>query len=255
MNGPFFTCFRSVSGKGICCLIGLLLGAGAAEAQAMLALLFGKKMSSERLELGIHLGAQASTISGSADSQYRIGFAAGAYTDIKLSEHWRICNYFIVKSPRGISNTSLRSSLGQPIDTVFEQGGSLNRSLSYMELTPLIRYQLSPSFSVGVGPQVSYLVSATDQYNQSAASGELIYRYDIRSSMQRLDVGATADIQYQLLKGKGLRINLRYSAGFLDVYKPATGFSGRNSVWHLGVGIPIGNKSSLDQVQPAGSDE
>lgn len=245
----FSTCSNSLTYKIVCCLFVLLLRSEVTNAQALFALLFGKKISNDKLELGIHLGEQVSVITGSNDGRSRIGFAIGAYTDIKLSNRWRFCNYFIFKSPKGVRKLPLGYSLGQAIDTVFAQEGSIARRLSYIELTPLIRYQLSPSFSIGIGPQVSYLAAAKDQYSEPLSTGELLYEYKIRNYTQQFDVGSTVDIQYHLLKGKGLRLNIRYSAGFINIYKDSAGLSGRNSVWHLGIGIPIRGKDYIEQLQ------
>ncbi len=82
---------------------------------------------------------------------------------------------------------------------------------------------------------------ARDIFNRDMEHGSLSYTYGAKSDIHRLDGGGVLDLQYILLKGKGIRLNLQMAWGFSNLYKPE-GETGRSRQILLGAGIPIGHK-------------
>jgi hypothetical protein len=56
--------------------------------------------------------------------------------------------------------------------------------------------------------------------------------------VNKIDAGAAAGMGYQLLKGKGMTLGVKYYQGFVNVYKDRSGT--QNSSFFLKANIPIG---------------
>lgn len=94
-------------------LIGLLLlmGCQVVHGQALIALLFGKKITNDRLKLGIVLGASSSWIDHASGQQPRYGFAIGAYTTYDINTHWQFAMDIIMKSPKELRDSGMKIRL------------------------------------------------------------------------------------------------------------------------------------------------
>lgn len=209
-----------------------------AHSQAMLALLFGKNIHNDNLSLGIHVGLAGSDLTSTPGSKLLPGLDLGAYTNVVLSAKWTLSNYFIFKSSRGASSIPLDHQIQQ--DVPGAASATIKRKLTYMEISPLMRYNLTAELSVAAGPQVGIRTVAKDIYDITVPNGgkENIV-YGLGGSYCLLDLDAAADIQYAFYEGKGVRVNLRFSQGLTNIYKDAVPFQAHNQYIQLGVGIPI----------------
>lgn len=226
--------------KMITSLLLLLLLAQTVRSQALIAILFGGKVKNEHLSFGVVVGATDSWISGADAQKVRISLGIGAYTAYNINAKWEACMYIVAKSPKGSRDLAYDNSFVVPEDTALE-GTNFKRFVTYASAAPLIRYRISPSFAVAAGPQGSLRLKATDIYEHDSDQGTLSYKYDSKHYIHRIDGGAAFDVQYTLMKGKGMRINLQYYWGMGNIYKenPA-GVRGKNQQLLLSVGIPIG---------------
>ncbi len=224
----------------IVCSVGFCLPA---HGQALLALLFGKNIHNDNLSLGIHVGIEASNLTNTPGANLLPGLALGAYTNVKLKGKWTLSNYFIFKSPRGASSVPLAYQV-QP-NVPGAEDANIKRKLTYMEISPLIRYSLTTGLSVAAGPQLSIRTVAKDMYKITLPDdGKETIVYNTRNSTDWIDVDIAEDVQYAFYQGKGIRLNLRFSQGLVNVYKSEIPFSAKNEYFQLGVGIPIAIGSS-----------
>lgn len=211
-----------------------------ANAQALIALVFGKKLITDRLHIGIYLGASGSWLQNATGQQPRTALAIGAYTAFDLSKRWQLELDIIMRSPRGADALRYENAFQPPEDSSLV-GAEINRKLTYITFSPLIRWRISPSFGIGAGPQVAVRTVARDIFERDMEHGSLQYNYNSRHDVHRLDAGAVVDLQYVLLKGKGIRLNLQMGWGLTNIYK-REGEPGRSRQLLLGAGIPIGHK-------------
>lgn len=225
----------------------LVIAHGACHSQALIALVFGKKLTNDRTELGLVLGAQGSFIYGGDSGIPKIGFAIGAYTDIKLGhdDRWSLYNFMVFKSPKGATRMPENQTLATDIDPSLD-GVTIKRSITYFEIVPLLNRKLSPSWSFGVGPMLAFRFMAKDTYDlvrrdeDGKRIGDLNYTYRVSDDIRPADVGLVVNGEYRFMKGKGMRLSLRYAQGFINPYRPSTGLNGLNADIRLGMGIPIG---------------
>ncbi len=220
------------------CIIILLLSCRMVCGQVLIALVFGDKLSNGKMEMGVQLAAQGFQFTG-IDDRLDVGFSFGAYLDWKFSERLSLANYFMFKSPKGGRNIPQNYWLNQT-DIQLSDGVSVKRHLTYLELTPLFRYQLNRSWALSVGPQVALNVKGTDTYQEKSDDGIFTYRTHIRDYITLMDAGVAVDIQWRLMKGTGLRINVRFAQGLVNTIKDGELFNAKNQTYQAGVGIPIG---------------
>jgi hypothetical protein len=221
-------------------LLFLLCQAPAAQGQALIALLFGKKVTNNRLHLGIYLGGSSSWLTNAAGQMPRFGFAIGAYTTYDLTTKWQLAADIIMKSPKGAKNLRYSNSFVIPDDQNFI-GQELDRRYTYLSFAPLVRYNLTSSFSLAAGLYLAGRIKAKDIYHVEMENGKSAYTYNARSETHLADVGGVIDLQYVLMKGKGVRLNAQTNIGFINSYKNTDTRSVNRQVL-IGIGIPIGKR-------------
>ncbi|NIG54935.1 outer membrane beta-barrel protein [Chitinophaga sp. Cy-1792] len=224
--------------KKITALIFLLtLGYQSLQAQALIALVFGKKITTTRLHVGIMVGLAGSYLEDATGQQPRYGLAIGAYTTYDLKKNWQLAMDIIMRSPKGARQLRYENAF-QPPDDDQLVGQDFNRLITYMSFSPMIRYQFTPSFGLAVGPYGAIRTKAKDEFQKGTENGELTYTHNTKDNIHRIDGGATFDLQYVLMKGKGLRFNVQYNLGLGNIYKDD--LQGKNRQFLVAVGIPIG---------------
>ncbi|MCV9927959.1 PorT family protein [Flavobacterium sp. LS1R49] len=207
--------------------------------QAMIALLFGKKITNDKLSIGLYFAEQASHLTNTDDDKASLGLAIGAYVDVKLSPKWNFCNYMTFKAPKGGTDIPLEYQVVP--DANYAEGSTIKRKLVYFEIVPLFRYNITPSFGIGAGPQVGVRTVSKDFYKTTLDDGsKASVVYKTKDYFSLLDAGVSGDIQYVLRQGKGIRFNLRFTSGLTNIYRSSVPLKAFNQYWHLGVGIPIG---------------
>ncbi|MGX5820356.1 outer membrane beta-barrel protein [Chitinophaga lutea] len=214
---------------------------GTASAQALIALLFGGKMKNDKIKLGIYLGASSTWITEAEGQRVRPGLAIGAYTAYIMNPKWELCMYLIMKSPGGARSLRYDQSFAAPGDSTLV-GADFSRFMTYIHVSPVIRYKFSPSWSVALGPQLAGRLRAKDTYSEDIGEGTSSFTYNTRDYISLIDVGMTTDLQYTLMKGNGIRLDIQYNMGFINIYNDKSPFRGMNRQLMFGVGIPIGRK-------------
>ena len=211
-------------------------------AQALIVLLFGDKLSTETFQMGINASLSASTINGLNDVDYRISWAFGAFGEVRLSDDWFLHFNLTIKTPGGAKNVAPFVPVPPEVDSLVT-GLTVSRSLNYITLPVFIKYKLG-SVKLGVGAQIGYLTSADDTYDAITFMGnDLSMVSDISSQLNRWDAGLTGIIDYFFKPDKNmrsLRLSLTYYYGLTDMLKDNTGDAWNNSIFLLSIGIPVG---------------
>jgi hypothetical protein len=223
----------------------------AANSQALIALLIGDKIQSDNVKLGLFIGEQSSYITGANSVEFRpnLSFTIGAYVDVKMGKNdkWILQNYIVFKAPKGAAGLDVSKESLSTNPLLIENMKMIKRNITYFQLTPVIRFCLTPTWSLGFGPYAGYKMLATDTYSTKTDihsiktdGGDLSYKLKTTNDFSTIDFGTAFDLQCRLMKGKGLQFNLRYEQGLTNIYKDKTHEKGLNMAFHLGVGIPMG---------------
>jgi hypothetical protein len=206
--------------------------------QALIALLFGSKVSNPKLLMGIQLGGNLSFQTNSSYKTPLPNFAFGAYLNYLAGPKWHLNTFLTLKSNRGVNGLDTSYSIYKELDTTLAST-NLKRKLTYIDINPEFQYLFSKSFAIGIGPVISILTKAHDYYTGSKGDAEITQDYNIYKKLNLFDVGISVDIQYTFNKGEGLSLNLKYIQGFLNPYKNGVNPSAMTSFLNLGLGIPI----------------
>ena len=214
-------------------------------AQALLMLLFGDKLSTDTFQMGINVAGTASDIGGITDANLRYSWAFGAFGEVRFSDDWFLHFNLTAKTPGGAKNVQPFEDIIPAIDTLTTDI-SVTRSFNYITLPVFIKYNLG-SFKLGVGAQLGYLTSATDIYTGYTFRGDdLSMERNIRDKINLWDAGVAGIIDYFFKPDKNmrsLRLSLTYYYGLTDMLKDNTGDAWNNSIFLLSIGIPVGASS------------
>lgn len=206
--------------KIMICVLGLL-SAGFAQAQ-----------TGGGLKFGIKGGANISNmIASDADedfnTDYKAGFHAGIFTNIPLAGGLSFAPELLF-SQKGYK-TDGNSLIGGP----YEYSVTTN----FVELPILLNINAGSNFNVHLGPQVSFLTSTTESFQE----GSNEYRNTVEEDNDNLRkslVGGVIGVGFNL--GPKLDLHGRYA---LDLQKNENGSSTtpryRNQVFQVGLGLAL----------------
>lgn len=213
----------------------------AVQGQALIALLFGKKIVNDRLSMGLELGLQESTISNISGWRPRSSFAIGAYTDILVGKkpgRWSASIYMLFKSSKGIDHIGLDEAV-TPVPAGATDELHVNRKFTYFEILPFMRYELKKAFYLGLGPDLAIRTIAKEEFEGRENRNTLLYSANASDYFNPFDLGVAVSLQYRLRQGKGMKLSMHYAQGLLNIYRGGEQ-KGVNCELHLGIGIPIG---------------
>mgnify|MGYP003645086917 CR=1 FL=1 len=208
-----------------------------AQSQVLISLLFGDKLNSPGIEFGMEGGVNFSQISGLESSSRLPSFNLGFYFDIRINDPWYIYTGLLVKSKLGTNKLSPADLDFLGVDT-YQAAGDYSQQFNYFIVPVLAKYKLKNNFYFEAGPQFGLMHKSWVEFNSDVDGEDARIRQYNKDMINRLDAGATAGIGYQLLKGKGMTLGVKYNQGFVNVYKDRSGT--QNSSFFLKANIPIG---------------
>jgi hypothetical protein len=214
-----------------------------ANAQALLIILFGDKLSTETLQAGINADLSYSNFNGMEGTDYRVSWAFGAFFEIKLSENWSLQPELTIKTPGGAKNMPPEYYLEQNIIDTLTSDVTVTTSMNYISVPIYLKYTTG-HWGFGGGPMFGYLTSATDTYSGGTAFGdEFSLDRKVKDRYNNWDVGLTFMIDFLFSpeeKMRSTRLGLKYYMGLTDILNDNTGDAVNNSIFLLSLGIPIG---------------
>jgi len=224
------------------------LSAGVVSGQAaLLVLIFGEKAATENFHFSLKAGVNYSMITNVEEGNNRAGFNFGLVNNIKLTEKFSLLPEFIALSPRGVTDIPTLSTGIPELDDLLGNPEVTDRKLSYIDVPVLVKYQITDRWSVAAGPQISFLVSATDVYRSSPVEGiTLKSELDIKDSFNNIDLAAVIDLTFVVsepVNGKGFNLFARYGRGFIDILKENDGDPFHNSTFQFGATFPFVQKT------------
>lgn len=225
-------------------LIFLLLSSSLAKGQAaLLVLIFGEKAATENFHFSLKLGVNYSIIHGYEEGRNAASFNFGLVNNIRLTDKLTLVPEFIPVAARQIKDVPVITTGNPDIDDLLVEVESADRKLSYIDIPILLKVKLSERFSISAGPQISFLTGASDTYKSIPLEDvRLTTEIDIKSAVNKIDVGAAIDLMYILVHpkgGKGINLFLRYNKGFMNLAKESESTKYTSSMIQLGATFPF----------------
>lgn len=172
------------------------------------------------LKAGLNLAKESFSFQGaSINTDNLTSFHGGLYVTIMTSAKFGIQPELLYSGQGGSGSNG--------------KGGTSNLKLGYLNLPVMLRYNVTPMFSLQAGPQLGILLSATDDTG------------DIKSQFASTDFGGAFGAALDL--PMGLNFTFRYITGFTGIYSPDTSFPGltlttTNQVIQLSAGFKLSGK-------------
>ncbi len=214
--------------------------------QAMWIMIFGDKLSTERMQSGISFSVAGVDMLNLNEAKPMMNWAIGGFSEVRISKKNLFFAFdFTFKSPLGAKN--LGSYFPQVIsDTSIITTQDIFMDNVSMSLPLYLKYK-TKLFGFGIGPQMSYVYKSKLEYHAKTDDGKKITIADNGIELiHRFDVGAFAMAEVYLTPDHpktSMRVSLRYYYGFLEPLKGKTGI--HNSTLLATFGIPIGGKSNI----------
>lgn len=186
---------------------------------AIVALLFGDKVASEKFNISMEAGgvfAHYSDIPDTKRSRMGINFGIGA--NLQLAQNWYFSPQIYFIGTRNVRFKTYSLDTGKPgLDAEFHNVPAA-LDLRYNEIPILFSFQTNNrKFRFSLGPQVSFLRKA----NATFMGEEGEFKQNFESYVNTVDYGPVADISYILgkaLKGRGIFVHARYYYGLADIF-------------------------------------
>ena len=217
------------------------LGAGAANGQVLLGILFGDKLASEDFHIGLTAGANVSDISGVDDSSSKVGLVLGLLAEWKLSDRLYLQPELLPFYYTGAKNMPPGGLEDVPELEDEVQDKARQTNLKYFEIPILFKYAIGDRrWHLGAGPQIGFLTSAKDEYTG-------VFTYDISITADRKDMLNSTDagvafvLEYKMGHGPfATGVTARYYLGLTDLIKDNTGEALYNRVLTIGATLAMG---------------
>lgn len=174
--------------------------------------------------VGIVVGANISNTIGSYNSNYStnsiVGLNAGLAFNIPLIY------------PLSFAPEVLYSQKGYQ---AYTQDGNFKQRTEFIDVPLLAKFRVGPSFSLLVGPQLSYLISTTNTYASGFSTVTEKYYDDNNGHKSFLDgvVGVSFDINRNVELHGRYTIDMQQTDSNGSTYVP----NYRNQVWQVGLGF------------------
>jgi opacity protein-like surface antigen len=201
---------------------------------ALLAGAAGVANAQTGVKYGLKGGFNGSTFSGadSKGSEYKAGFAAGAFLNFGLSDNF------------SIQPEVLYSQKGASVDNFLGTNNTIKQTLGYLDVPIMFRYNIGEDgkgLFVEAGPQGSFVLH--QRTFEEDGSGKEISgsRTTSTDGLNKVVVGYVGGLGYQITSG--LQLGLRYTGDFSQIYKQENGAPNvHNSVFQFQVGYAFGGK-------------
>ena len=207
---------------------------------ALLALIFGDKVATEKFHLSIDAGLNFSSMPGLKSQQTIHGVYFGLGTFIKLDDKWAITPEFKPLSPRGAKNVLPLRDYSSVLSNV-----SYDFELNYIDVPVLAQYKLTPELFVSAGPQFSFLTSAKQLASGNLPLGSTVdITEKMNSNFNSMYFSIPLEIGYSLSSarsGKGVDVKLRYNIGLSEMIAASNYGSTKGSTIQLFLSFPFIN--------------
>jgi hypothetical protein len=186
---------------------------------ALLALIFGDKVASEKFNIGLEAGGSFTFITKmpyKKRSALSINF--GISGNLQLSKQWYFSPTAYFSAGRVIL---LEDAPIYPNNVIKASYTSSDAKLSvnYVDLPLFFFYQIKETgFRLGIAPQFSFRTNANIDYEIDGSN----HKIDIKHETIMMEFGllfSTTYVMFSGRKGKGLHIGLRYFQGFTNSFK------------------------------------
>lgn len=229
-------------------LIGIfIIIANVASSQVLIALLFGDKLSNEKLEFGLNVGLNRSSIINLDTSGAGVGLNIGMSFLYKFSDRWQINPMVYYSFPMGAKGVKVYETTDEDLNEVLESA-MVQRKITAFSLPVTIRYKLFNLTYLDAGPQFNWLTKSEDVFTASVFDkDDLTFTSNVSDRYKKIDVGMTVGIAQKIKQSGGITITARYYNSLFTISKDVQSPNQYNSIFYFGVTIPFGKVEKVSE--------
>ena len=220
---------------------------GPVKAQVLIALVFGDKLNTDKLEFGLVVSPSFTKITN-IECNYKDGLNLSLYFNVKINDRFFIHPEALAKATFGAEDIFPYSTGNDTLDKQFE-GGAILRKIKAFGLMVNAQYRITDKIYIELGPQVNWMLKSKDIYEAKYNGNELTYTVPISDKVTTFEVGLTGGLGYRLRKEKGVSLMIRYFSGFTDIWKALDGTQS-NTARTYNIGIPVGGNKNPNPKKP-----
>ena len=224
-------------------LLGLVM-ATSAQSQIIVALLFGDKLNTGKMEFGL-VAAPVLTNLTNTDGETRSGFNLGLYFNIRPDKKFFVHLELTAKGSLGAENIAPYATGNDSLDKLF-QNGSVERIIKAFNVTLMGRYTLSQHFYLDAGIQPDLMFKPKDIFKSTVNDNDLEYSVKLNDQITRLDFCVAGGLFYRFRPDRrSMGLGIRYVYGLTDINKMQAGTQA-NTAWMATITIPVGAGKSQE---------
>lgn len=218
---------------------GLFIGQQLQAQAALLILIFGDDIASEKFHVSLDVGTSLANVQNTKGTLYP-GLNVGLGAHYKLSEKVQLLGELKLKSGRTINDTEKLIPIPSYVDSLITEKNT-KWKMNYVDVPIMVRYSINNNFHVASGPMVSFLYTADEitEYTAVDESEGYIER-DVRTYLEPLQLAWCFDVSYSILslrQGQGVDLRLRYNYGLSSTFTGSTG--NRTDLYQFIVTVPF----------------
>ena len=187
---------------------------------------------------GIKGGMNIANLSGDVDTDLgklksKTGFNFGLFVDLRQSEKISI-QMELLYSTQG-AQIKINESSGGYVVT-----GHDKLNLAYLNIPIMLKFYASDKFTIEVGPQIGFLISAKEKYSIEDNQGNSeSYTHDVTEDFQNADFGLNFGIGLDITNK--INANFRYNLGLSNIVYSVYGddTNVKNSVISISLGYKL----------------
>lgn len=208
---------------------------------AILVLIFGDKVASEKFHLSLDAGANYTSMPGLDPQKARLNPHFGLGTFIKINDKWALTPEFKPLSGRSAQGVKAISDYSTTLNDI-----EYTISANYIDIPVMVQYKLTPRIFVSTGGQASLLIGS-----RQIAEGKLInggndvtiVENDI-NLFNKWYFTIPFELGYNISTqrgGKGLDLKLRYNLGMSEMISNSAYGSTNGSTFQFIFSFPFVN--------------
>jgi len=172
-------------------LIGLV-----GQSQALWILVFGDKLSNDRMQSGINVFVTRSTFNGMANATHINSWALGGFTDFRINNNWYASMELTIKSPTGAKGLLNYYDHYKPTDSITVE--DLHIEITNFSVPLYIKYK-TKYFNIALGPEMIFAYSSDLVYTAKTVNGENIQvKSNAKDYIKTFDVGFSGTFEFLL---------------------------------------------------------
>jgi len=224
--------------KKIVFILLMVAASDVASSQVIIALLFGDKLNSGKLEFGLMVSPTLTNVTN-IEAKSRPALDFGLYFNYILNDRIYLHPEAIPKLVFGAKDIAPYPTGSATLDSLYTNG-SVTRIIKAIGLPLLVRYRVAGLFFAEAGPQINLLTKSKDVFETKVNDNDLSYENDTKDQYTKFEVGYALGLAYKIKPDlRGMTIGLRYYGGFTDIMKNVSGKQ-LNSAWLLNIYVPVG---------------